>query len=339
MREPAQETVPRGEVGRCGASGRRCFCPENLRCECRRKAGRELVLQREQIVDVAVVAAGPQLRAILGRDQLGYDAHLRSGTPHRALDQIGCVDLACDQARAQLPALEGKGRAAAQHPVERLQRQRVDQVFRQPIREIIIRFVGKIDERQYADNGGLVLRRQIGEVRPGGSIGLPGPDVDGLADVFQVLAAGADQNGADVFARFEIGFFGDRNAALGRRRFEANRDVDVVAEHLVLVGDHVAHVDAHAEFHDPVCGEQGVALGHQLLHLDRGLDRPDHAGKFQQEAVAGVFDDASAMVEDDRENRGAVSLEGGMGARLVGSHHARVAGDVSAEDGGQASVH
>jgi hypothetical protein len=77
-----------------------------------------------------------------------------------------------------------------------------------------------------------------------------------------------------------------------------------------------------------------VSFGHHHLHRDRGLDGADDAGKLQQEAIAGVLHQTAAMVEDDRVDRGAVSLEGGMRARLVGSHHAGIAGDISANDGG-----
>jgi hypothetical protein len=34
-----------------------------------------------------------------------------------------------------------------------------------------------------------------------------------------------------------------------------------------------------------------------------------------------------------------MGLEGGMGAGLVAAHHARIAGDIGADDGGQTSFH
>ena len=64
------------------------------------------------------------------------------------------------------------------------------------------------------------------------------------------------------------------------------------------------------------------------------LDGSDDARKFQQEAVAGVLHHPAAMIEDDRVDRAAMGLEGGVRACLVGAHHARVAGDVSANYGG-----
>jgi hypothetical protein len=41
-------------------------------------------------------------------------------------------------------------------------------------------------------------------------------------------------------------------------------------------------------------------VGHRRLHLNRAADRVNHAGKFQQQAVAGGLDDAGAMVGDCR---------------------------------------
>ena len=46
-----------------------------------------------------------------------------------------------------------------------------------------------------------------------------------------------------------------------------------------------------------------------------------------------------AVIEDDRIDRRPVRLERGVRTRLVGPHHAGIAGDVSADDGSQASFH
>ena len=131
----------------------------------------------------------------------------------------------------------------------------------------------------------------------------------------------------------------NRHAAGSGNQFEADGDVDVVAEHLVLVGHHVAHVNAHAELHGSIGGKVFVALRHHLLHRDRGLDGADDRGKLEQESVARVLHQAAAVIEDDRIDRGAVGLERGVRPRLVGPHHAGIAGDVSTDDGCQASFH
>ena len=136
-----------------------------------------------------------------------------------------------------------------------------------------------------------------------------------------------------------IGLGRNREAAGRGHRFEPDGDIHIVPEHLFLVGHHIAHVDAQTELHDPVGGEVVVALGHQRLHGDRSLDGADDAGKLQQKTVAGVLHDPAAVIEDDRVNRGPMGLEVGVRALLVGAHHAGVAGNVSADDGCQTSLH
>jgi hypothetical protein len=132
-----------------------------------------------------------------------------------------------------------------------------------------------------------------------------------------------------------------RNGDTARRghRFKANGDVHAVPEHLVVVRDHISHVDAETELHGPIGRQMIVPFRHQRLHRDGRLDGADDARKLQQEAIAGVLHDAAAMIENDRIYRAAMRLEGGVGARLVGAHHPRVTGHVSADNGSQASLH
>ena len=142
-----------------------------------------------------------------------------------------------------------------------------------------------------------------------------------------------------MFARLLVGLSGNGDAAGSGDGFEANGDVDAVAENLVLVGHHIAHVDAEAKLHEPIRRQLAVALGHQRLDIDRRLERADDAWVFQKEPVAGVLHQAAAVIEDDRINGAAVGFESRVRAFLVGTHHAGVAGDISANDGGQASLH
>ena len=118
-------------------------------------------------------------------------------------------------------------------------------------------------------------------------------------------------------------------------RLEPGGDIHVIAEQIVLVGHHVAHVDAETELHDTVCGKLVVPFRHQALHLDRRLDRADDAREFQQETITGVLHDVAAMIENDRIHRASMSLERGVRPCLVGAHQPRVAGNVGANHGSQ----
>ena len=156
--------------------------------------------------------------------------------------------------------------------------------------------------------------------------------MDRLGDVLEPVNAGVDQGSAEVLAGLMIGLGGDGHAAGGGNRFEADGDVHPVPEHLVLVGHHIAHVDAETELHDPIGGQLVVPFRHQRLHPDRRLDRADDARKFQQETVAGVLHQPAAVIENDRIDRASMGLERGVGTCLVGAHHSRVTRDVSADD-------
>ena len=61
----------------------------------------------------------------------------------------------------------------------------------------------------------------------------------------------------------------------------------------------------------------GVAFGHAALHLDGAAHRVDDAGEFDEEAVAGGFDDAAAMLDDLRVEQGAAILPPFPGNLLV----------------------
>ena len=67
-----------------------------------------------------------------------------------------------------------------------------------------------------------------------------------------------------------------------------------------LLDDHVAEIDADAKPDAPLVGHIGLAVDHPALHLDGAAHRVDDAGEFRQQAVAGVLDDAAAMLLDLR---------------------------------------
>ncbi len=142
-----------------------------------------------------------------------------------------------------------------------------------------------------------------------------------------------------MLAGLVVGLGRNRDAAGRRHRLEADGDVHTIPEYLVFIGDHIAHMDAEAELHDAIGRKVMIAFHHQRLHRDRSLDRPDHARELEQESIAGVFHQTATMVKDDRIDRGPMGLERGMRTRLVRTHHARVAGDISTDDGGEASFH
>ena len=80
---------------------------------------------------------------------------------------------------------------------------------------------------------------------------------------------------------------GDEHPAGIGQGLDAGGDVDPVAIEVVALDDHVAEIDADAQFDAALRGDIGVPLGHRLLHRDGAAHRIDDAGKLHQQAVAG----------------------------------------------------
>jgi hypothetical protein len=142
-----------------------------------------------------------------------------------------------------------------------------------------------------------------------------------------------------MLAGLVIGLCRNGDAAGDGNRFKADGDVHIVSEQIVFVGHHISHVDAQTKLHDSICGEMVVPFCHQRLYRDCRLDGPYDARKLHQETVAGVLHNATAVIENDRVYCASMGLERGMRTCLVGAHHSRIAGDVSANYGGEASLH
>jgi hypothetical protein len=113
---------------------------------------RDLVLQDEQIADVAVEPLGPQMRAAFGIDQLSVDAHLAARAPDAPFQHIADAELAADLPRLDRFALVGKGGAASDHEASRDPRQIGRQIVGDTVREIFLfRIVAEICEWQHYD--------------------------------------------------------------------------------------------------------------------------------------------------------------------------------------------
>ena len=214
----------------------------------------------------------------------------------------------------------------------------MDQVLGESVGKILVGAVAEIGEGKYPDDCVPILRRQVGSAPrlPGAGIGpawLPRPNVDRFLDVLETVTAGIDQRDAEMLAGLVIGLCRHGHAAGGGNRFQPHRDVDAVPEYFVFIGDHISHVDAETELHGPVRRQIVIPFRHQRLHRDRRFDGADDARELQQETVTGVLHHPAAVIENDRIDRASMRLESGVRTRLVEAHHARIAGDVSADYG------
>jgi hypothetical protein len=137
-----------------------------------------------------------------------------------------------------------------------------------------------------------------------------------------------------LFAHLSIGVFGQADPAGFGDAFQTRGDIDAVA-HQVAVGflDHVAEVNADAEFDPPLLRQAGVSLGHAVLNFDGAAHGLDHAPEFDQSAVAGALDDTPAMRGDGRIDQVATQRpQPRERPLLVGAGQPAVAGDVGRQD-------
>ena len=77
-----------------GLPGR--LCPNQRYIERVRDPARDLVLQREQVADVAVEALGPEMRVGRGVDQLGVDANPVLRSLDTAFQHVTHAELTAD---------------------------------------------------------------------------------------------------------------------------------------------------------------------------------------------------------------------------------------------------
>ena len=124
-------------------------------------------------------------------------------------------------------------------------------------------------------------------------------DVDRLGDVLELGLAEIADLKIEPPLHLPIGLFGETNCARLGGAFQTCGDIDAVA-HQVPVGllDHVAEMDADAQFDAAIVRHARVALDHAVLQFDRAARRVDHAAKLDDEPVAGALDDAAMAARD-----------------------------------------
>jgi hypothetical protein len=153
-----------------------------------------------------------------------------------------------------------------------------------------------------------------------------------------VLAQILKDKGQPV-AHMIVNRIGNEHPAGIRERLHPRRDIDAVTIEVVALDDHVAEIDADAQFDAAVRGDTGIPLGHRLLHLDRAAHRIDDAGKFHHQAVARGFDNAAVVLGDLWIDRlAAQRFEAFERAFLVRPHQLRIPRHIGGEDRREAAL-
>ena len=115
---------------------------------------RHLVLDGEDVLQLAIVALGPEMR-VMGRvDQLRGDAHPVAGAPHAAFDEVADAEPAGDVLCLDRLSLERERRVARDDEQRAKARKLSDDVLGYPVAEILLLGItGHVGERQNGDGG------------------------------------------------------------------------------------------------------------------------------------------------------------------------------------------
>ena len=115
---------------------------------------RNLVLDGEDVGHLAVVALRPQVRAVGSQNELRRHTDAAAGAADAALEDVRHAERVRDPADVLVLAFERKRRRARNHLEAGHLRERVDDLVREAVAEIlVVRIPAHVGERQHGDGG------------------------------------------------------------------------------------------------------------------------------------------------------------------------------------------
>ena len=295
----------------------------------------DLVLQFEQVGQVAVVPLGHDVVVGVGADQLRGDPHPMPRFAYAALEHVAGAQLLADLLDVDSLALVGEGRVAGDHREGAPAGEQRDDVLGDAVgEEFLLGIVAEIGERQYRDrpvfvktrrahrSGGTEMIRPIGRC-PGHAV-----DVDRPADVLQFFRAEILELELDLVHDLVVDDPRDIDAARLGQRFEPRRDIDAVAENIAALDDDVAEIDADPQGDAPL-GRQGLVLLDDRIAQGRRAARClDDALELAERQIAGLLEQVAAIFADQRlDDFGQHAAQLGDPVGLVAGQQPSVAGD------------
>ena len=306
---------------------------------------RDLVLDREDVLELAVVALGPDVPVGLGIDQLHRDAHAVARLAHAALDHVLHAELRRHLLDADRAVLVHEGRVARDDEQVAKARERGDDVLGQAIgEELLLGIAAHVGERQdrnrrlVRDRAHRCLRaRGLGRPRQGSCTVLVETDAEHAnrpRQILDALLAQILERDAEPVAGLIANGARDADAAGLGELLQARGHVHAIAEDVVVLADHVAEVDADAKADLAPRRRVAVAPRHAPLDLDRARHRIRDARELDQHAVPGGLDQPPLVLGDRRVDQlETMGLETRERARLIGFHQAAVPDHVGRKDG------
>jgi hypothetical protein len=121
---------------------------------------------------------------------------------------------------------------------------------------------------------------------------------DRAVNVFEVLLAEISELNANSAYDTFIGRRGNADAAGFCDTFKPRRNIHAVAEDIMWLDNYVADIYADTESDTGIFRVGGCKFFDASLKLHSGSDRFNRVWKFCQKPVAGMLDDAAAVLRD-----------------------------------------
>src|SRR5215471_7503898 len=299
---------------------------------------RDIVLHREDVGEIAVIAFSPDVLAGLRLDELPSDTDAIACFTQAAFEDVAHPELAPDLLHVDRTALVGEAGVSRDDKQRGIARERSDNVFSDAVGEELLVGVGAhIDERQHRDRR-FVRRRQgsrplrgIGGSTHGYPIHSHGP-----YDVLQVLLPDVLKGKVELTRGILLHARRHANAARLSQAFEANCHVHAIPKDVAVLDYDVSHIDANPEIDALVRRYRRIPFGHLSLYLSGTVQRIHYAAELGEKAVTRRLDEPAVMRSDLRiEHLFADRLESLESAPLVRPDQPRVSGHISGEDRGE----
>jgi hypothetical protein len=316
------------------------FLRQQFQLERGHDVSRDLVLKGEDVRKDAIETLGPEMAACPGVDQLGGYANPVSRLPDASLEDVADLQLAGELVDLHGLSLEIEGRVAGNDEDRRDLGEIGDDVLGDAIAEILLlRITAHIGERQDEDRRlrprRIGARRRRPRLSRGSAI-----DPDRLGEILQPLFAEILEVEGNLASDLIQDSLGQNDGSGICQGFQASRDIDSIAVEIAVHDHHIAEIQADAQHQPPVVGQAPIGGLHGLLQLHRALDGSDRARELDQGAVAHQFDQAAAVLVDQRvEDVLARGLECRKRPRFVGAQEAAVADHIGNKNGCKPALH
>jgi hypothetical protein len=297
---------------------------------------RYLILNGEDVLQSSIVDFREEVVSVPGADELRGHAHLIAGLADTALEDVRDPQLFGDASDVLVVVLERERGGSSRDPQPVHPRERVDDLLGNAVaEELVLGIRAHVDERQDRDapagaraagpHGRLVGRDH--------SVVDDGVHLHRTLDVLQVELSQSTGPDVGLVLHLVVDLPGDEHRTRNAKALDPGGDVHAVAEHPVLVVDHIPCVDTDAERNGWIGGAQGG------LNLDRAMHRPDRALEHAECSVPVELQNPPTVLGDRRLQDLSVPVTVGHRLMLVLLHQCGVPDHVGEHDGGELPDH